>query len=371
MERSQRKENTIMRIAIETFWLNTKELTGVGYYILNILKEIENQNPGNTYYLLYTGARWIGPDLGKNFIPVCYGKGRATFAIFFSLHRFIKELNPDIYHAPFPSRVPPQKLSCPIITTIHDLLVLHIEGFWKRFVFNCTTRWAWKRSSHFLCNSQYTANEIMKFRKIPGSKISVTHLAPAHEIKKWNPPGKHLLFVGSLTHRKNPLLLISAYKKLCSILSAPPPLLIVGLNFGLGKEFLEAIQSCHNNGVIKWLEYVDTKTLSELYADAAIYILPSKLEGFGMPVIEAMASGVPVMCSDIQIFHEIGGDSIEYVTGWTPDVWAEQIKEFLLDTEKRKRFSEHGRLKAKEYTWDKCAKETYSIFRRFSKVTNT
>lgn len=360
-----------MKIAVEAFWLNTKELTGVGYYILNVLKEINNQNSGNTYYLLYTGERWIGPDMGSNFVPVCYGKGRATFAIWFNLHKVIKKLKPDIYHATFPTRVPPQKLPCPTITTVCDLLALHIESFWNRLVFKLTTHWAWKNSNHFLCISNYTANEIVAYKNISLSKISVTYLAPAHKIQKWIPPGKHLLFVGSLTHRKNPLLLISAYKKLCSILSAPPPLLIVGFNFGFGKEFLEAIQFCPDNGTIKWLEYVDTKTLSELYADAAIYILPSKLEGFGMPAIEAMASGVPVMCSDIQIFHEIGGDCIEYVTGWNPDVWAEQIKGFLLNTEKREQLSEKGRLKAKEYTWDKCAKETYSIFRKFSQGNNS
>lgn len=353
-----------MRIAIETFWLNTKELTGVGYYILNVLKEIDNQNPGNTYYLLYTGARWIGPDLGKNFIPVCYGKGRATFAIWFNLHKVIKKLKPDIYHASFPSRVPPQKLTCHVVTTVCDLLALHIEGFWRRFVFKLTTHWAWKNSNHFLCISEYTANEIIAYKNIPRDKLTVTYLAPAHEVKKWNPPGKHLLFVGSLTHRKNPLFLAEVYKKLCAIMDIVPSLIFVGEDRDQGDNIKSHIRSCPSNGRIEWLSYISSDDLSKLYQDSILFILPSKLEGFGMPVIEAMAAGVPVVCSEISIFHEISGGAVEIISGWEARNWAVKLKTILEDSTYLNSLSVKGLKRANDFNWEKCAELTMSAYKK-------
>lgn len=365
MERSQRRENAKMKIAIEAFWLNTKELTGVGYYIFNMLGEVDCIDPNNTFYLLYTGKEWIGPNLGKNFIPVCYGKGKVTFAIWFGLYKVIKKLNPDIYHATFPTRVPPQKLPCPIITTVHDLLALHIEKFYKRLCFNITTCWAWKNSNHFLCNSQYTASEVKKYKNIPERKITVTHLAPSYEIKRWNPPGKHLLFVGSLTHRKNPLFLVDVYYKLCKILSEPLPLIFVGEDReNNGAKILKRAERCPINGKISWVKYLEQKELVALFSDAAALVLPSKLEGFGMPVIEAMSAGIPVICSDIDAFMEIAPVGALRINGWDVDVWANSIKNLLNDPNLKHKLSEEALNHSRNFTWTKCAQQTLEIYNR-------
>ncbi len=354
-----------MKIAIEAFWLNTKELTGVGYYILNVFLEIDKQNPGNTYYMLYTGERWIGPDLGSNFIPVCYGKGRATFAILFKLHKTIKQLKPDIYHAPFPTRVPPQKLPCPIVTTVHDLLALHIEGFWKRTLFNLTTYWAWKKTSRFLCNSKYTAKEIIKYKGVDDSKITVTYLAPAHRVLVWNPPGKHLLFVGSLTHRKNPVFLAKVYYELCKKTNKEVlPLIFVGEDRDQGQILKDYIVNCPVNGQIKWLSYISTEELSLLYQEAALMILPSKIEGFGMPVIEAMSAGLPVVCSDILVFRELVDNCSEIISGWFVAEWAQRIKSLIENHVYLELLSSRGIMRASGFTWEVCAKLTYDTYLR-------
>jgi glycosyltransferase involved in cell wall biosynthesis len=358
-----------MKIAIESFWLNTKELTGVGYYIFNTLKEINRIAPDNTYYLLYTGEKWVGPDLGNNFIPVCYGKGKVTIAIWFNLHKIIKKLAPDMYHAPFPTRVPPQKLPCLVVTTVHDLLALHIKGFSKKLLFNLTTHWAWKNSDHFLCNSNYTANEIVKYKNIPGEKITVTYLAPAHEIGRWNPPGKHLLFVGSLTSRKNPLFLVDVYYSLCKILHDPPPLIFIGEDReNNGQKILRAAAKCPSNGKFSWFKYIKQKELSVLFSDAAAVILPSKLEGFGMPVIEAMSGGVPVVCSDIDIFKEIAPVGALKVNGWDVDTWADSIKNLLDNNSLKYKLSEEAVAQSSNFTWENCAKQTFKTYRNV--VTN-
>ncbi len=352
-----------MKIAIESFWLNTKELTGVGYYILNTLREINIIEPNNTYYLLYTGEKWIGPNVGENFIPVCYGKGKVTIDILFNLHKVIKRLSPDLYHAPFPTRVPPQKLPCPIVTTVHDLLTLHVEGVKKKFLFNFTTRWAWENSDHFLCNSNYTANEIKKYKYIPEEKITVTYLATAHEIKKWNPPGTHILFVGSLTHRKNPLFLIDVYYRLCKILHDLPPLIFVGEDReNNGEKILRLAGQCPSNGKISWIKYINQEELADLYSNAALFILPSKLEGFGMPVIEAMSAGIPVVCSDIDVFREIAPTGTLRINGWDVNTWADAIKNLLDDSDLKHRLSEEALNESANFTWSKCAKLTWSVY---------
>jgi len=360
-----------MRIAIECFWLNTKEITGVGYYILNILREINELVSSNTFYLLYTGEKWIGPNLGDNFIPVCYGKGKVTLAVWFELHKVIKKLKPDLYHATFPTRVPPQKLPCPVVTTIHDLLPLHISKLFKKIEFNITTHWAWTKSAYFLCNSYYTANEIQKFKNISQDKITVTYLAPAHKIKEWNPPGKHLLFVGSLTSRKNPIFLVKVYKELCLISHNPPPLIFVGYDFGgLKTDFLKEINECPKNGKIEWLEYVKTEKLTDLYSNSILYILPSRLEGFGMPVIEAISAGVPVVCSDIDVFKEITDSSSVLINGWNEKEWAKTVYELLKDEIKLKAISEKGKVRSGDFNWKSCAEKTLEIYKQIIKTRN-
>ena len=351
-----------MKIAVEAFWLNTTELTGVGYYIQETLKSINLQYPGHEFYLLYTGKKWVGPNLGDNFIPVCYGKGRATFAIWFKLHKVIKDLKPDLYHATFPTRVPPQKLPCPIVTTVHDLLALHIGSFKERLIFNITTRWAWKNSCHFLCNSGYTANELMKFKGIDKRKITTTRLAPAHKISDWQPPGKHILFVGSLASRKNPLFLLKVYYQLCAIMKDPPLLIFAGDYRPEADELIKEMKNCPENGGVKWLKYVGQKKLSELYSNAALFVLPSLLEGFGMPVVEAMSAGVPVMCSDIEVFREITSGNAEVVQGWSVNKWANTMKHLLEDISASETLSKAEKKAAKRFNWKTCAEKTWEVY---------
>ncbi|MFH1001052.1 MAG: glycosyltransferase family 1 protein [Bacteroidota bacterium] len=351
-----------MKIAVEAFWLNTERLTGVGYYILRILEIINKEHPGNTFYLLYSGNTWVGPNLGENFIPVCYGKCKATFAVLFKLHKVINQLKPDIYHATFPTRVPPQKLCCPVVTTVHDLLPLHIESFKRKLIFNITTHWAWKDSCHFLSNSHYTASEMVKYKNIAKEKITVTHLAPAHKLPGWKSPGKHILFVGSLNSRKNPLFLLKVYYQLCAIVKNPPPLIFVGDYRTEASEFIKEMKNCPKNGKADWLKYVEQKELEELYSDAALFVLPSCLEGFGMPVIEAMSAGVPVMCSDIDVFREITEGGAEIVHGWDINKWARKMKYLLENISEREKLSKTEKEQAKKFNWNDCAKKTWGVY---------
>jgi glycosyltransferase involved in cell wall biosynthesis len=353
-----------MKIAIEAFWLNTDKLTGVGYYQLNVIVEMLKLDSHVEFYLLYPGDKWVGPDLGNRCISVSYGIGKVTYLVNFKLHKVIKKLNPDIYHATFPTRVPPQKLRCPIVTTVHDLLGLHIENFYRKAIFNITTHCAWKKSDHFLCNSQYTADEIYNYKSIPKEKIAVTYLAPAFKVTDWNRHNKHILFVGSLTHRKNPIFLLDVYQELCKIMSKPPKLIYIGEDRGGCGEIINREACRISNGSVEWRGYVFEKELNKLYSDTAIFILPSKLEGFGMPVIEAMSSGIPVVCSDIEVFREIAEGAAEVISGWDIKEWAEKIKDILNEPNKLDALSIACKKRAEKFNWKTCGAETLKCYNK-------
>ncbi|MEI6055493.1 MAG: glycosyltransferase family 1 protein [Lentisphaerota bacterium] len=364
-----------MLIAIEAT-LAQHTLTGMGQYVINLIKGLSEVAGDNyKFLLLHSNKEWSGPDFGENFIPVSYHFFRQSVAIRFRLNTILKKHNATIFHSTCTTGAPPHA-SVPIITTVHDIYPLiypekctKTQSLFFKLLFN----WALKSSAHFITVSNFTANELSMTAKIPANKITTTHLAPcivngvANSVKKGS--GDYFLCVGALDPRKGQLDLIDGYKNAVHLNPDLPRLLFVGPDRGYAKLLCERIDTVNLKNKIQWLPFVDDQTLKKLFSSAVAFVFPSTYEGFGIPLLEAMCYGVPILCSDIPVFREIGGAYPIYIQP-EASAWAHGLTDYC-DGAYDTHFS---RVVPSEtlnrYSWRKCAEETLEVYKKVIRMTN-
>ena len=306
----------MIHLAFEASLLAGKK-TGIGqyaYYLLLELKKCEDLQ----ITLLHSSKKWCGPDLG---LPTqSYYFVKESLGIYFRLNSMLNKIGADIFHAPGNTGLP-SKVSIPSVVTIHDLFaLLHTEKVgWKyRFSFRLLSRWVVNGASHIFCNSQQTFDEMDSYFAFPKEKMTVTHLGPCKQTE-WQGGGDYFLCVGALEERKGQAFLTDAYLAALQEKRHLPKLVFVGPDRGDGEMVNEAIE--RSKGQIVWRDYVDDLELEKLYRNTRALLIPSQYEGFGLPLLEGLLSGVPVVCSDIPIFHEVGQSYVDYCTYGNLEEW--------------------------------------------------
>lgn len=306
-----------MNIAIEATLAAAEQPTGLGVYVDALLSALsQKQNCSDTFYLLHASEKWNGKDYGKNFIPVSYHcTNSQLFAILFRLNRVLKHIGADLFHATCTTGVPPV-CSIPVVTTVHDLFPVTLPGFsWKsKMLFRLLFHWTQKNTTRFICNSMDTRNEFCKFA---GKPVSAEIIYPGTQFDSISAvpdpiqTAPYFFCAGALESRKGQTDLCKGYAAALKIKPDLPDLIFAGPDRGAGDAVRHYI--AETSGKIKWLNYVDKETLFSLYSHADAFVFPSKFEGFGIPLIEALKCGTPVICSDIPVFREIAGDVAYYV----------------------------------------------------------
>ena len=170
---------------------------------------------------------------------------------------------------------------------------------------------------------------------------------------------KYILFVGTLQPRKNIVRLIEAFSKIHH--QQQLNLVIVGKKGWMYEEILEAPKQYGIENQIKFLEFVPDEDLSLLYKNALCFVLPSLYEGFGLPVLEAMTQGCPVITSNVSSLPEAGGDAALYVNPEDVDEIAAKMQSLVKDEELRKTLIEKGYKQVKKFSWEKAARETLKV----------
>jgi glycosyltransferase involved in cell wall biosynthesis len=224
-----------------------------------------------------------------------------------------------------------------------------------------------RRSAALLTISQATAHALAARFPAAAARTVVAHLgATTAHIPSLDPseaaelpaPG-FVLAVGTLEPRKNLPRLVEAYSSLDGELQARHPLVVVGaLGWETG-ETLSALRSLGERGLM--LGFVSDRALTELYRRCAVFCYPSLGEGFGLPVLEAMAAGAPVITSSVSSLPEVGGDAAEYVDPRDVRSIATSIERVLGDESLRERLSREGLERAKEFSWTRFAERTLEV----------
>ena len=272
----------------------------------------------------------------------------------------IKKHNIDVIH--FPNPVPilfryKQKL----VVTIHDIAEFqnarfrNLHRLFRRFVTNTSIR----NADSLITVSEFSKEEIVKTLKYSSSKIVVTPLASRFSIDKQNKINtskKYILHLGGMHLNKNVPRLLEAFSKIKQETS----LYLVGNTIGL-KEINKAYSTIEN---IKIIGFLDDKELKELIKGASIFIYPSLYEGFGLPILEAMALGVPVITSNRTSMPEVAGDAALYVNPENVEEIAEAISRLLQDDALRASLIEKGYKRVQEFSWEKTAALTIQAYKQ-------
>jgi glycosyltransferase involved in cell wall biosynthesis len=177
-------------------------------------------------------------------------------------------------------------------------------------------------------------------------------------------PARYALHVGTVEPRKNVPTLLAAWRLLRARRADPPALVLCG-GFGWkAEEVRREIAQAEREGWAVHLGYVGAAELAALYGGAELVVLPSFYEGFGLPAVEALRAGAPLVASDIPVLREVAGDAALYAPPDRPDLWADRIVELLADPGLREEMKRRGRERAGQFDWARAADETARAFRR-------
>lgn len=250
------------------------------------------------------------------------------------------------------------------IVTVHDLAFeRHPEWFSKKFsiLYKILIPRVCRNSCKLITDSEHSKTEILELYKIPNGKVEVVHVAPSKifkpYIEKKDCADKYILAVSSIDPRKNFRRLIEAFNLLEN---TEYKLMVVG-----GSNNLFSNDSCDDLEVanVEFLGYVSDEELVELYRRAYMFVYPSLYEGFGLPPIEAMACGCPVITSDVASLPEVCGDACIYVDPFSSEDIAKAMQTLLLDESLRCQLINKGRARGSFFSWEKSARQLLNIIK--------
>ncbi|AZQ14274.1 hypothetical protein DOS48_05245 [Halorubrum sp. PV6] len=282
-----------------------------------------------------------------------------------TLPRILASEEYDVFHTPAGN--PPVLSQTPLVTTIHDISpITHPEWFTKSYaaLYRILTPLAVRVSDRIITVSKSARNELIDIYPTAANKTTVIYNGVEGRDTVDSEPvdsletGQFLLFVGSVNPRKNLSGLLHAYHHYRQRTSDPYPLVLVGPdNDVFASTDLPAVDGVHRLG------FMSESQLTWLYDSAAVFLFPSLHEGFGLPILEAMSVGTPVVTSDRGAMAEVAGNAAHLVDPTDPTAIADGIEDVLEDIEYQYTLSQRGRDRASEFTWSQTAHQTAELFR--------
>jgi glycosyltransferase involved in cell wall biosynthesis len=282
----------------------------------------------------------------------------------------------DVYHETtfFPAAIE----SVPVVYTLHDISLLKHRDKHPRerlWFFDLFFKRRLRYASHILTVSEYVRRELIEELGVPEYAITAVHEAPdpifarqphnetvrALESHGW--PKEYVLFVGTLEPRKN----LSALIRALSMAKTKVPLVLVGWQGWGRSEWRQEINAHGLEERVILAGYVDEAALVSLYNGASVFVYPSLYEGFGLPILEAMACGCPVICSNVSSLPEVAGDAALLIDPQRPEELSHALDKVLTDSELRRQMVARGLERASEFTWQKTAAGTLDVFARVAR----
>jgi len=255
-----------------------------------------------------------------------------------------------------------------VVSTFHDLFVMSAEYSTREFRLRFTkqAKRAAQNSDLIIAVSQYTAKEVQERLNIPPSRIRVVPHG-VHQLSLDLPVEreKMILFVGTLQLRKNVIRLLEAFER---TYDPDWKLVLAGAPGGYGSsEITERLNSSRYRNKIELTGYVSREELEKLYLRASIFAFPSLDEGFGIPVLEAMMHGIPVLTSNRPALAELAADAAILVDPLDAEAMAEQLKQLMQNSRLREQLREKGIAQARQFTWARTVRETYAIYKELAR----
>lgn len=368
------------------------ERAGGGEYSYQLARALPRVDPGVSYLLYPVFYYIVHPDYPRARLPeaanarVAFGGLRPRDVLAFwraDASAMFKEwlLGPvDVVHST--TFCVPRFCLRPkrLVVTIYDLsFITHPELHLAANVAHCLagTRLALEHADAIIAISEHTRRDLVERLGAPAERISVTPLAHDPELARVTDPRRladvrqryalpehFVLFLGALEPRKNLPRLLEAYAALPGALRRDVHLVVAGMSGWLNDSLHARVAQLGLEGSVRFAGYIDGDDLAAVYSVAAVLAYPSLYEGFGLPVLEAMACGTPVLTSNVSSLPEVVGDAAVLVTPDDVGSIAAGLQRLLEDAALRAELSARGVARARSFSWDRCARQTLEVYRR-------
>jgi alpha-1,3-rhamnosyl/mannosyltransferase len=363
-------------------------LTGVGYYTQQILRGVPSHDPGvEVHPLVATHVRRSGRQ-GSPGIPSGSAvsprtrRGKPAWlrclldwgqAVYFR-RQVARAARYDLYHEP--NHIP-MPCDLPTVTTVHDLSVVeHPEWHPRERVrlFERHFERGLRRAARLIAVSEFTKARLVAGFGLAPERICVTYQAPREAfrprdrdetrsvLEQFRLRAGFFLFVGTLEPRKNIGVLLEAYHYLPAALRRRLPLVIVGAWGWRSAGLAEQIERATGAAEVRHLGYVDDRALACLYSACTAFVWPSLYEGFGLPPLEAMACGAPVVVSDTSALPEVVGSAGVRLDPTNRPAWTAALERMAEDTAWRGMWVQRGLTWAAEFSWQRCCRATATCY---------
>lgn len=361
-----------MRIAIDASSAAIPQKTGVAKYIQRLIEHVEALDDENEYLIYYRLSR---RKRRRHF----YQPQRKTTKIKLFQEPFFMGRGLDVFHGP-DARLP--KIRGPrLVATVHDLFSLVSEEFAEdRFRQKKISRYRdiAKRADRIICDSQSTRQDFIRFFPEAEPKTCVIHMGvdeqffprPEEEVervkRKYGVQSDYILYVGELSRRKNILRMFEAFRHARDQLGENVQFVAAGkLTYGK-EEILKYIRDNRCDAQILLPGYIPEEDLPALYSGARLFLFATLYEGFGLPILEALGCGTPVVTSDVSAMPEIGGGLVSEVDPYSENQISSAIGNIL--GERTPRMSPHDKQLeyVRSFTWEKTVRKTLEVHRLVS-----
>jgi glycosyltransferase involved in cell wall biosynthesis len=364
-----------MRIGIDARILAYRR-GGIAAYVRQLLPALAALDTQNDYRVLRNWRDRPRAESGPNLRRVTVWTPCHHRLERWTLGAEVSRLSLDLLHSP--DFIPPARGARRFVITIHDLNFLYYPRFLtaeSRRYYNQQIEWAVRRADHVLADSEATRTDVVNMLRVPPEKVTTVYLAAdpsfrplpapmvAATLARYDLQPGYLLFVGTLEPRKNLPGLLSAYRLLLERKETESPLVLVGGRGWLYEETFAQVDKLGLAGRVRFLDTVTDDDLPAFYNGAAVLVTPSFYEGFGLPALEAMACGAPVVVSERGSLPEVVGDAGVLVNPDDPASIAGGVAGLLGDAARCVRLREAGLARAARFTWAEAARRTLEVYR--------
>jgi glycosyltransferase involved in cell wall biosynthesis len=364
-----------LRIAIDARKLRDY---GIGTYVRNLLRYLSRLDRDTEYIVLCRQQDAdITSALGENFRAVAEQSPAYSVREQLSVPLDLRRERVDLFHAPH--YVLPPLTPCKAIVTIHDCIHLRFPQYLPNrlgYAYARAALWmATHRSHRVLTVSEASKRDILRYFSIPPSKIDVIYNAIDERFGEPPDPddilrvrdryqldGQFVLYAGNIKPHKNLERLIEAFHTFRRGPFEHVKLLIIGDEISKYATLRRAVHKFKLHKHVRFFGFVPDRTLAILYRLAAVFVFPSLYEGFGLPPLEAMASGTPVITSNVSSLPEVVGDAAVLIDPYEPDAIADALRRVLSEPALHADLRERGLQRVREFSWERSVARVREIY---------
>ena len=360
--------------------------SGVGTYTLQLLRAMLESAPPDWTFYAYSNRSLAGlqSDIERAVLAP-HGRFAPSRWLWVQLRLAALARREECTVMHCPNGMGPLWSTTPLVLTIHDLSLIRYPEYHPRRRIPSRTllpRLA-RRAAAVIAVSEFTRGEILRVLGLPGDKVHTVHAAAAECFQpvtdparmaavrdKYGLPPRFVLYVGAVEPRKNLHRLLRAFRDVRQR-EFPHQLILAGPPGWMMDDFAHERSRLGLDGVVRLLGYVPADDMPALYSLAELFVYPSLYEGFGLPTLEAMACGTPVLSSNGSALAEVCGDSSRLVDPENEEELAEAMAILLGDADLRADLSRKGLQRARDFSWRRAAKETMAVYARAAKNPGT